>query len=271
MSTHRKPCNSFSNCKWIDKFHDLASYIVRADFKNDIEPYILFLLDNGVKIEDIGSILNKNTYIITESLDNLKIRINYFLFKKFSKADVVAFLTTAPQIFSLNTKDIDARLGNLLKEYRLTSDELRFVVRNLPQITKISPDTITKCTFMLKEEMGFTNEEIKSILLKCPNIWKHFSKYRKRHYSIVNTFDYVHNQMGMPHERLVKTPEILMSPKKDIEQRHSYLKVLNRAQYDPTKPLYVPLTAFYELDDALFCIKYAKTSANDFNTFLKTL
>lgn len=77
--------------------------------------------------------------------------------------------------------------------------------------------------------------------------------------------------MGIPHELIVKSPKIFRRRLPLIKGRHQYLKTLDRVQYDPTKPLYVPLSAFYEIDDSLFCLKYAKTSVNDFNAFLKSL
>lgn len=85
------------------------------------------------------------------------------------------------------------------------------------------------------------------------------------------TFNYVHNQMGIPHDLIVKFPSILNCRKRPIIERNLYLKFLNRAQYDPKIPLYVPLSAFYSIDDSRFCFKYAKTSVNDYNVFLKTL
>lgn len=48
----------------IDKYNNLASYIVRADFKADIEPYILFFLDNGVDIADVGDVLNRGPFLL---------------------------------------------------------------------------------------------------------------------------------------------------------------------------------------------------------------
>lgn len=84
-------------------------------------------------------------------------------------------------------------------------------------------------------------------------------------------FDFVHNQMGLSHEQIAKFPKIFLRRLRLIRPRHFYLKTLNRAQYDPTLPLYVPLSAFYEIDDAEFCLQYAKTSVNDYNLFLKSI
>lgn len=87
----------------------------------------------------------------------------------------------------------------------------------------------------------------------------------------MHSFDYVHNTMKISHEQIIKFPLILKRRVSLIRGRHLYLEFLNRNQYDPTKPLYVPLNAFYGIDDSEFCQNYAKTSVNDFNQFLKTI
>ena len=57
----------------IDKRPDVASYIVRADFKEDIEPYILFLVNNGVNIADVAAVINRNPFILMVSTSELVI------------------------------------------------------------------------------------------------------------------------------------------------------------------------------------------------------
>ena len=91
------------------------------------------------------------------------------------------------------------------------------------------------------------------------------------HEDFCRIFVYVHNEMGLSHELIARTPQIFNQRLKLTKTRHEYLKTLDRAQYDPTKPLFVPLRAFYELNDADFCMEYAKTSVNDFNAYLKSL
>lgn len=123
---------------------------------------------------------------------------------------------------------------------------------------------------MFKEELGFDEAEIKNILMKCPSLWR---KHRNpsHHRGLVAIFDYLHGEMGFSHKQISQHPFILHHRLMFTKQRHEYLKSLDRAQYDPAKPLYVPLNAFYEMDDADFCLKYCKTSVTHFNNFLKTL
>lgn len=52
----------------LDRHHELASYLVKADFEKDIQPYILFFLRKaGVKIADVPSVINRNPHILMVS------------------------------------------------------------------------------------------------------------------------------------------------------------------------------------------------------------
>lgn len=54
----------------IDRHHQLASYLVKANFEKDIQPYVLFLLRNaGVKIADVPAVINRNPHLLMVSLD----------------------------------------------------------------------------------------------------------------------------------------------------------------------------------------------------------
>lgn len=186
-------------------------------------------------------------------------------------------LVRASNIFGLDTKTLDARLGYLLREYSLTPVQLRGVVNAYPRLLALTPMAVKKVTFTFKEECGFSEQEIREILFQRPIIWRKFYSGQGGpsrgggHRALMRVFDYVHQEMAISHELIAKTAGIFSVRLPRIEYRHKYLKFLGRAQYDPTKPLYVPLSAFFEVDDATFCLKYAKTSVHDLNAFLKTL
>lgn len=76
--------------------------------------------------------------------------------------------------------------------------------------------------------------------------------------------------MQLPHALLVKIPHILLCRKARLQQRHSFLVEMKRAQYDPSKPMYVSPKALISGTDAEFCINIAKTSVDVYNAFLKT-
>jgi len=153
------------NLSILDNYSDLATYLVKADFEKDVQPYINFLLDNGVEESKLGRVLNRNPFLLTLSLDDLEVRKNYFLFRKFSKSDIANILMKAPTVFSYDTKTIDARLGFLVQEYTLQPSELRHVIVAYPRLIELQAIQIKKSTFMFKEEMGFSAEETKNILL----------------------------------------------------------------------------------------------------------
>ncbi len=47
--------------------------LVRLDFHADVAPKLLFLKDLGVEESELGQLLTKNPFILTESLDNLEV------------------------------------------------------------------------------------------------------------------------------------------------------------------------------------------------------
>lgn len=88
---------------------------------------------------------------------------------------------------------------------------------------------------------------------------------------MVKTFNYVHSDMKVPHERILEFPNILTSRRFRIENRHSYLKSLGRDQYDPCKENYVSMKSLVSGTDAEFCANVAKTTPETYNLFLKSL
>lgn len=77
--------------------------------------------------------------------------------------------------------------------------------------------------------------------------------------------------MKVDHKYIVNNPEVLLCRAFRLKQRHLFLEKLGRAQYDPKKENYVPLTALIKDTDPEFCKTYAKCNVSDFNIFLKNL
>ncbi|XP_027202749.2 mitochondrial transcription termination factor 3 [Dermatophagoides pteronyssinus] len=254
----------------IEKDGKLASFIVRCDFEQDIQPLLRFLLDNGLNINQMGEVLTSNPYLFTIPLEDLNVHVSYFKFRKFTPQDITGFFVKYPKLFSLKIQTIDQNLADLGEEYRLTANEIRHIVRRHPRIISMSNHQLKKCTFVFAEQMGFNEDEIRSLIIRNAVLW---TKQVNRDYpkDIVRSFEYVNTTMQINHEQILKFPLILLRRVRLIRERHLYLKSLNRDQYDPTKPLYVPLGAFFQIDDAQFCIEYAKTCIDDFNRFLKTI
>ena len=77
--------------------------------------------------------------------------------------------------------------------------------------------------------------------------------------------------MGLTHGHLAQWPGVLKTRLHILKQRHRFLLLLERAQYDPNKENYVSLQALVSGKDQDFCQKVAKTNVSDYYNFLKTI
>jgi len=247
-----------------DNNPDVMEMILKLDFERDMKPYIRFIHDCGVPVEELGKFLTKNPMIFSEHMDDLITRINYLEYKKFNKEMITTIIRKHPKWLSQSTVDIDTSLGFFQTNFFLSGDNIRSVVTKLPKLITWPKKSINLIMFSLIEEMGFNNSERKRLLQIHPKLFV----MSKNH--LLQRFNYIHHTMDINHDRIVLEPQVLTSRLFRIKQRHEYLQYLNRAQYDPTKPNYVPLSKLVSGDDSEFCINLAKTSVEMFNTYLKT-
>nr|XP_018896544.1 PREDICTED: transcription termination factor 3, mitochondrial [Bemisia tabaci] len=248
-----------------EKKPDICNYILSLDYDRDMKNHLLFLHKIGVPGENFGNIITKNPFIFKEDLDNLQIRVNYLESKKFTGPEIAEIIMKNPRWLSYTTQDIDTRLGFLQHTLNLTGQEVRLIAVGEPYaVTKDTAD-ISILVFCLKEEMGFEDEDITAIAVMEPRLLTY------KNFRLLPTFNEIHNEMGIPHDLIVKQPQALMRSPRIIRQRHLYLKLIKRDQYDPKKENYVSLQALVDGDDTEFCKNVAKTSVESYNTFLKTL
>lgn len=250
------------------KFDDdprIMETILKLDFERDMKPYIRFLHDCRVPVEEIGKFLTKNPMIFTEHMDDLITRINYLQHKKFTNEMITTIIRKHPKWLSQSTVDIDTSLGFFQSKFYLSGDNVRNMVTKLPKLITWPKQSVNLIMFSLNEEMGFNRSERKRLLLIQPKL------YIMSKHHLLERFNYIHNIMGINHDRIVLEPQVLTSRLFRIKQRHEYLKYLNRAQYDPTKPNYVSLLNLVKGTDSDFCLNVAKTNVEKFNNYLKTV
>lgn len=77
--------------------------------------------------------------------------------------------------------------------------------------------------------------------------------------------------MQISNEKIVQEPECLLTREFRLKQRHQFLTYLGKAQYDPTKDLYVSLKSLVVGTDLEFVLNVAKTSIDVYDSFLRTL
>lgn len=244
--------------------YSAAKYYINLDFERDCVDHIKFLRANGLKDKNIGRFISEFPMIFKEDIDDLQIRINYLNAKGFTKRMISSALNTSAVILSLKTKTLDFKLGHLQIEFQLPASILRNIVVKHPQSVLLPAGQLKLTNFVLKEEFGFELREVHKLLEAQPSLLDVVRPV------LIERLDIVHNNIGLSHEAIVKFPGLITGPKLDIKHRADYLKKLNRNQYDPSKPLYVPPSALYDISDEDFCIKCAKTDLEDYKLFLKS-
>lgn len=155
----------------IEKKKGLPQFILKLDFERDIKKHLFFLHDVGLPAEYFGQFLTKNPLIFKESIEDLETRVYYLRSKNFSIEMVREIIGKNPYWLSFSTRRIDSRLGWFQKNFHLTGSEIRTVAVRQPRLITYNLEHVRESTFSIKEEMGFNNEEVKSLLLNKANLW----------------------------------------------------------------------------------------------------
>ncbi|CAG0913136.1 unnamed protein product [Notodromas monacha] len=243
-----------------------ADLIVKLNFENDVLPRIKFLLDHGVPETRLGPIITKNPSLLTENPEDLQVRVDYLRMKNFTEDSITRILSQDPFWLSFSTLRIDRRLGFFQRLFHLKGHEVREFTAGYPRLVTCNLWRVKEIVFSLSKEMGFSDDEIRSMLLVVPRL------FRMKVGLLRTRFDFVHNELQWSHGLLVKFPRhAFLTRTCRLKERHRFLLSLSRAQYDPTSPNYVSPVMLSEGTDAEFCHKVARAPVKVFNDFLKTL
>ncbi|EFN76111.1 transcription termination factor 3, mitochondrial-like [Harpegnathos saltator] len=242
----------------------MVQYILGLDFDRDVKPYITFLYDCGVPADYLGHFITKNPYIFKEDIDDLHTRIRYLRAHEFNINMIKTIICKNPRWLLHSTKDIDGRLSYFQTNFKLKGNEVRIFTVKGPKVVTYHMMHIMANTFSIKQDMEFNDKQMKQLLLRMPRLWV---KNRER---LIRIFEYVHDEMKLSHDLIVQSPHILLCRKNRLQQRHMFLVEMKKANYDPSKPLYVSPRALVSGTDVDFCRNIAKTSIDVYNEFLKT-
>merc|ERR1712071_485090 len=248
-----------------ERMNDVSAMMLTKDFHRDIKPTIQFLVDNGVDPDALGKVFTKNPFIFNTSLEDLKIRNNYLEYKKFDKEMISKIYTRNPFWLAFSTQRIDTRLGLFQKIFQLSGNEIRQVAVREPRLITSKMRNVQLMNFGFREEMGFEEDQVKSLLVSKPKLWL------MQKQSLVNRFDYLHNVIEMDHETIMKFPAVLTCREFRLRQRHQFLRHLERDQYNPKLPNYVSPLHIISSSDSHFAFHVAKSSLLHFTDFCKTV
>jgi len=240
---------------------------VKLDFTRDVVPLITLLSDLGVPHDEIGSVLTRCPALLETSIEDLETRVLYLVSKQFTRENIVQIVTKNSRWLTFSVKGIDSRLGFMQKMFSLTGNEVRDVAVTCPRLitkTDLVLD-VQKKIFCIKEEMGFSKDEMKEILLRHPMLFM-----KRQNVNLLAQFDLLHSQLSIPHDILCQFPESLRRSPILTDLRHLFLKHLGRAEYRPDQPGYISPELLTEGTDEEFCEKVAKCDIDLFYKFLKT-
>ncbi|XP_063246697.1 transcription termination factor 3, mitochondrial [Prinia subflava] len=249
----------------VEKRQKAGQLLLTLDFEKDVKKILLFLKDVGIEDNQLGSFLTKNPYILGEDLEALETRVAYLKSKKFGQSEIAQMVSRAPYLLLFSVERLDNRLGFFKNELGLSVKKTKDLVIRLPRLLTGKLEPVKENLQVCQIELGFQPNEIQQIVYKTPKILTASKKRLKQ------TFDYLHNIMGIPHHMLTRFPQVFNTKLLRIRERHMFLAFLGRAQYDPAQPSYIPLDQLVSLPDEVFCTEIAKASMQDFENFLKTL
>ncbi|XP_072042390.1 transcription termination factor 3, mitochondrial-like [Amphiura filiformis] len=239
--------------------------ILKMNFDPDVTEKISFLHFVGVESDSLGKFLTKNPHILLEDQENLEKRVKYLTSKKFDQTAIAQIVNRAPYILCFPVERLDNRLGFYQKTFHLTGEELRQIITACPKLATQTLEKAKENIFVLKQQFGFYMDEVKSLVVSHPRI------LTRGKYKLITVFDYLHNDMGIPHKLILNNPQVFNSRAHQIQERHKFLEHLGRAQYDPKETGYVSLKSMVTLPDEEFCQEIAKSTIEEYNDFLKTV
>jgi len=98
----------------------LAEQLVKLDFEHDVKPVLLFLHHCDINECDIGQCITRNPRLLTESIDDMQVRVNYLESKKFTRESIAKIVSKAPLVLTSTTKETDIQLGYLQQDFMLS-------------------------------------------------------------------------------------------------------------------------------------------------------
>ncbi|KAK0053887.1 transcription termination factor 3 mitochondrial [Biomphalaria pfeifferi] len=249
----------------VQRVKEVSELLLKSDFKKDLLPLFKFLSSIKVPVKDMGKIFTENPLLFKENVQNLELRVGYMIHKKFSLKDIASMAIRCSIFLLMDPHKLDEKLGFLQNTFQLTGQEVRHVAMTYPKILPWRQELIADVRFHIKEFIGFSDSELKEIILKEPSL------YMNNKNAMVKRFVYLHNTMLLDHHQVVQWPGVLSSRMFIIKTRHMFLLSLGRAQYDPCQENFVSLKALVTGTDQEFCHNVAKCDVNKFYDFCKTI
>ncbi|KAJ1360138.1 hypothetical protein KIN20_019049 [Parelaphostrongylus tenuis] len=189
--------------------------LLRLDLEKDVGPKLRWLLSLGFQVGDLGVYLTKNPFYLLQDLNDMQARVNYLTSMKFSMEDVCGIIRGFRYWLNVDVKILDSRLGWVQRQFDLSGNEVRALIRKEPRILMFGLGPLQRLVGLLNKELEFSPKQLKRILLSDPRVFMMDAKFIKTNY------DYVHRIMRLSNPTIVRHPLILRCSHSSIRNRKS--------------------------------------------------
>jgi len=256
---------------WEEHDHDgqTIEIAMRLNFEDDVKPRIMWMIDKGINLENQATILTQTPQIFNKSIEELNKMVVYLQSKNFPNESIRDMIIgTSGKWLKSTVLEIDSKLGYFQKKFELSGNEVRKLAKEEPRLIIWDgiPFQVNVNNITVIDGMGFSKDEAKQLLMKCPILYKNRAEGR-----LQSSFNMAHHTMGLSHEAILQYPLILTRKSLFLKTRHLFLKKLGRDQYNPKKPNYISPKVLYEESDADFCEFGAHVTVELYNKFLMTI
>uniref|UniRef100_A0AC35TGC2 Ankyrin repeat protein n=1 Tax=Rhabditophanes sp. KR3021 TaxID=114890 RepID=A0AC35TGC2_9BILA len=247
----------------VDTNTNAGKHIIRLDWEKDILPKLQWLVqDVEVDATSLGDYLTRNPHFLLQDLNDMKTRVNYLESKKFSKAEIAKLVTDFRYWLNNEVKTIDKRLGWIQKTFKMSPTEVRKMIVMEPRVIMFGTGPIQRIVQILGDE-GMMVVDQKNILKNDPRVFMMDPGF------IQLTLAYATKNMKLTLPQIVSNPLLLRCSISSLKRRHSFLKRLNLAQYDPELPNCIPLDLFLHPSDKVFAERAAMVTTEVYDKYIK--
>ena len=228
------------NLDLIDKQNDdMRRILLRADLEIDVFPRFKILQKfAAVSILNFGRIISRCPSVLEVPIDDIFHLLNHLQRTGFSENQIRSIVTNRPSTLLLYPISIENCQTALHIMTELPPSQINSLIWKHPILLEADFDRVSDIRNIFRDQFLFDLQSFQQLILRCPSVLS----ARKDH--LIEKFVYLNREMDISNELIAASGEVFKNSIFNIRSLHLYLKSLQRAQFDPDKPLYVSLKSF---------------------------
>ena len=218
---------------------DWKRILLRADLKLDVFPRFHVLQKfASISVLDFGQIITKCPNVLESPIENISRLLSHFEQTGFASDQIKSMIVKRPSIMLLLPTSIENSQIALQIMTELTPGQINSLIWRNPNLLEADFDKISDVRNVFRDQFLFSLSDFQKLILRCPSVLS------TRRDTLVEKFVYLNREMQISNDLIADSGEVFSNSIFNIRALHLYLKSLNRAQFDPEKPLYVSLRNF---------------------------